>query len=100
MCCCGLPDEVYKLIYEILVFFDSLTDEKRDFDDFPISQRNTRECFVSWLIFNGLVSPKFKLTLRGESILRLLMKGYPKYQNDPMNSDNTDSDDEGYSENL
>lgn len=90
MCGCGNPELVYKLLYDALSFFQKNTESKKPYSEFPVTDSKLRNCFISWLIYQELLSPQLYLTSRGLKILFYLQPGYPDYENDPCNEPESD----------
>ena len=90
MCGCGNPNEVYKLLYDSIVFFEKYSKTKKPYDKFPIEHVQLRNCFISWLIYQGLLSPQLAITEGGHQILLHLRPGYPEYDQDPCDPSTDD----------
>lgn len=90
MCGCGNPDEVFKLLHDALFFFQENIKSEKPYDKFPVNGSKLRNCFISWLIYQKLLTPQFNLTSRGLKILSFLKPGYPDYENDPFSESNSD----------
>ena len=83
MCGCGNPEEVYKLLYDSITFFETYPQAKKPYEKFPVEKGQLRNCFISWLIYLGLLSPQLVVTEKGHQILSFLEPGYPEFDQDP-----------------
>ena len=84
MCSCSSPEDIYGLFYSSLKFFHDHSNPDKPYDKFPIEVINIRNCFISWMIYQRLLTPQLILTEKGIAIMSALEKGYPKYINNPF----------------
>lgn len=90
MCGCGNPEEVFKLLYDALSFFQINIEAEKPYDKFPITDSKIKNCFISWLIHQEILSPQLILTTSGLKILSYLEPGYPDYEDDPCEEPDSD----------